>query len=56
MITIIAALTGIAVGSVTALRRGGKTMDALQYGAGFGIAFTLLGMLLTIILDRTLLG
>lgn len=56
MITIIAALTGIAVGALTALRRGGKAMDALQYAAGFGIAFALLGMMLTIIVDRNFLG
>lgn len=56
MITIIAALFGIAIGAITALRRGGKTLDALQYGAGFGIAFILLGMLLTIIVDRNFLG
>lgn len=56
MITIIAAVLGAALGAITALRRGGKTMDALQYGAGYGIAFILLGILVTIILDRTLLG
>lgn len=55
MITIVAALVGIVLGAFTALRRGGKAMDALQYAAGYGIAFTLLGMLLTIIVDRTLL-
>jgi len=56
MITIIAAISGMAIGAMTALRRGGKTMDALQYGAGYGIAFTLLGMLITIIVDRNFLS
>ena len=56
MITIIAGLCGIAIGATTALRRGGKRLDALQYGAGFGIAFLLLGMLVTIIVDRNFLG
>ena len=56
MITIIAAVIGIALGAATALRRGGKTMDALHYAAGFGIVFTLLGMLVTIIVDRNFLG
>ena len=56
MITIIAAIAGMVTGATTALRRGGKWLDALQYGAGFGIAFTVLGMLVTIILDRNLPG
>ena len=56
MITIIAAICGMALGATTALRRGGKTMDAVQYGAGYGIAFALLGMVGTIIIDRNLLG
>lgn len=56
MITIIAAIVGIALGAVTALRRGGKAMDAVQYGAGYGIAFTLLGMMVTIIVDRNFLS
>ena len=56
MITIIAAIAGMAIGATTALRRGGKWLDALQYGAGFGIAFTLLGLLATIIIDRNVLG
>jgi len=56
MITILFALSGMAVGAVTALRRGGKTLDTLHYGAGYGIAFTLLGMLVTIIVDRNFLG
>ncbi len=56
MITIFAALSGMAIGAGTALRRGGKTMDALHYGMGFGIAFTLLGMLVTIVVDRNFLG
>ena len=56
MITIIAAIAGIALGVATALRRGGKALDALQYGAGYGIAFTLLGMLATIVIDRNFLS
>lgn len=56
MIIIAAALIGIALGATTALRRGGKPLDALQYAAGYGIASTLLGLVVTIILERSLLG
>lgn len=43
-------------GALTARRRGGKPADMAQYAAGFGIAFGLLGLFLTLILDRILLG
>ena len=36
------------------VQRGGKTLDRLQYGAGFGIAFGLFGTLLGIALARFL--
>ncbi len=56
MITIAAAIAGIVIGTLTALRRGGKRLDAAQYGAGYGIAFALLGMVITIVLDRNFLS
>jgi hypothetical protein len=31
----------------------GKLLDQLQYAAGFGIAFSLLGLFITIILSRS---
>lgn len=45
-------LGGAAFGAVTALRRGGRKLDALQYAAGFGIAFGLLGLAISVFLDR----
>ena len=45
---------GILVGATTAKRRGGKIPDVLQYAAGYGIAFMLLGLLASIILERNL--
>lgn len=52
---VIAGLAGGALyGAVLAGRRGGKPLDRLQYAAGFGIAFALLGMFLTIALERML--
>ncbi|MBA3910342.1 MAG: hypothetical protein C0524_10785 [Rhodobacter sp.] len=43
-------------GGFTARRRGGKPADMAQYAAGYGIAFGILGLFLTLILDRLLLG
>lgn len=45
---------GILIGALTAKRRGGKSLDMLQYAAGFGIAFMLVGLVITIILERSL--
>ena len=43
---------GAIVGAVTALRRGGRKLDALHYAAGFAIAFGLVGLALSVLLDR----
>jgi hypothetical protein len=56
MITIATTIVGAALGATTALRRGGKAVDALQYATGYAIAFALLGMLVTILVDRNLIG
>ncbi len=56
MIVIIPALIGILLGAFTAKRRGGKTADILQYAVGYGIAFALVGVILTITLDKMLAG
>lgn len=47
---------GALAGAVYARRRGGKPADMAQFAAGFGIAFGLLGLFLTLALDRLLLG
>jgi hypothetical protein len=52
MIVIAGLMLGAAVGAYTAKTRGGKTLDLLQYAAGFGIAFGLLGLFLTILIER----
>ncbi|MEL7125197.1 MAG: apolipoprotein acyltransferase [Pseudomonadota bacterium] len=52
MIYIPAALIGGVIGGFTAKRRGGKGLDIAQYAAAYGIAFALLGLIVTIILDR----
>lgn len=47
-------IVGFLWGYYLARQRGGKTLDRLQYGAGFGIAFGLFGTLLGIALARFL--
>ena len=56
MIVIGGFILGAVIGAATALRRGGRKLDALQYGAGFGIAFGLLGLFVTLFLERMLAG
>jgi hypothetical protein len=54
MIVIIAAFLGAVIGSVTAKKRGGAAADMAQYGAGYAIAFGLVGLIITVILHRSL--
>ena len=56
MIVIGGFLLGAVIGAATALRRGGRKLDALQYAAGFAIFFGLLGVFATIAADRMFLG
>lgn len=52
MIVIAGLILGAAIGARTAIKRGGKRLDALQYGAGYGICFGLIGLFLTLFIDR----
>jgi hypothetical protein len=52
MIYLAFGILGAVIGGLTARRRKGNGMDIAQYAAGYGIAFALLGLILTIILDR----
>ena len=54
MIILAAMVLGILVGSFTAKNRGGQRLDILQYGAVYGIAFALIGIFATIIIERNL--
>ena len=54
MIVIGGLILGGVTGAATALRRGGRWPDAAQYAAGFGICFGLIGLLVTIFLERML--
>ncbi len=52
MFVIGGALLGAVIGAITARKRGGSRLDMAQYAAGFGIAFAIAGMLLTIGIHR----
>ncbi len=52
MIVIAGAILGAGWGTYLARKRGGKGPDQLLYAAGFGIAFTLVGVYLTIFIER----
>lgn len=53
MIILGALLIGVGLGIRAARKRNGNRLDMAQYGAGYGIAFTLLGVLITIIIERS---
>ncbi len=52
MIVIICALLGCVIGGSTAKRRGGQRLDILQYAAGYAIAFSIVGVLITVAIDK----
>ena len=52
MIYIILAIVGAVLGGRTAAKRGGNRLDIAQYAVGHGIAFALVGFVLTVLLDR----
>ena len=54
MIIVAGLVLGVLVGTFTAKSRGGRVLDMLQYAAGYGIAFMLVSVFLTIILERNL--
>lgn len=49
MIVFSFALAGVIIGVLTARRRKGSTLDVAHYGAGFGIAFAILGLLVALV-------
>ena len=52
MIVIGGFVLGAMIGALNAKRGGGKPADMAQYAAGYGIAFALLGLFLTIAIER----
>lgn len=56
MIVIIATVLGAALGDLRARRVQGNAKDRLQYAAAHALAFAILGLFLTILIDRSLRG
>ncbi|MEW2911602.1 hypothetical protein [Leisingera sp. JC11] len=54
MIVIIGVLLGGLIGALKARKRGGNTLDMLQYGAVYAIIFGIVGLLATILTHRVL--
>ena len=52
ILALIGAIIGIALGWTKATKRGGNTADKLQYAAGFGIAFLLVGYFASIFIVK----
>jgi hypothetical protein len=52
MIYTIAGLFGIATGAWRAKKNGGNLADMAQFAAGYGIAFLLIGFVITLIVHR----
>ena len=54
MIVIVAALLGAIIGGMTARKRGGNKLDIAQYAAGYALAFVIVGLIATVVIDRSL--
>ncbi|NOG08591.1 MULTISPECIES: hypothetical protein [unclassified Ruegeria] len=46
------AILGAILGALTAKRRNGNGADMAQYAAGYGIAFALVGLIISLVLVR----
>lgn len=55
MIILACAIFGILIGVSNARKRKGNKLDMAQYGAGYGIAFTILGVFITIVIERVVI-
>tara|TARA_R110002124_G_scaffold243153_2_gene408220 strand:+ start:483 stop:653 length:171 start_codon:yes stop_codon:yes gene_type:complete len=56
MIVIVLGLIGAVIGGFTARKRAGNGKDIAQYAAGYAIAFMVVGMVLTVLVDRIMLA
>jgi hypothetical protein len=54
MIVLGGAILGIVTGALLARRRGGRGLDMAHYATAFAIAFMILGLFLTIAIERSL--
>lgn len=56
MIVIVLGVLGGFIGGLTARKRGGNRKDIAQYAAGYAMAFMIVGMVLTVLVDRFFLA
>lgn len=54
MIVITAAIFGVLLGAGRARAHGGRLADMLQWGGSFAILFALIGMIVTIVIERSI--
>ena len=54
MIVLAGAILGAILGAWNAKRRGGGRLDILQYATATAIAFALIGLIITVIIHRSL--
>ena len=52
MIILAGLIIGVIFGAATARRRKGNRLDMAQYAAAYGIAFMLLGVFATLLIER----
>ena len=50
MIVLLSAILGAALGVRAAKKRNGDRLDVLQYAVGYGIAFTIMGVFLQLLI------
>ncbi len=52
MIVIVLGILGAVLGGLSARKRRGNRKDIAQYAAGYAIAFMIVGMVITVFVDR----
>lgn len=52
MIVIVLGILGAVLGGMSARKRRGNRKDIAQYAAGYAIAFMIVGMVITVFVDR----
>lgn len=56
MIIILLGILGAIIGGITAQKRRGNRKDIAQYAGGYAIAFMIVGLFLTVMIDRLFLS
>ncbi len=56
MIVLVLGIVGALIGGFTARKRRGNRKDIAQYAAGYAMAFMIVGIVLTVLIDRIFLA